>query len=632
MDLHKNKSEPKLQKIQNARGVLRFLTCGSVDDGKSTLIGRLLYDSKLIFDDKLKSLEAISKKHGTAGDEIDYALLLDGLEAELEQGITIDVAYCYFSSPKRKFIVADTPGHEQYTRNMATGASTSDLAIILVDARKGILEQTIRHTYIAHILGVKHVVIAINKMDLIDYSPVIYHQIVSDYMEIAEKLDFETLLPIPISARYGDNITTSSKKTNWYGGETLLNYLENLDISTSNIDKPFRMPVQWVNRPDLDFRGLAGTIVSGKITKGDSVLLAKSGKTTSVKEIKTFDGELDNASSGKAVTLILNEELDSSRGDVICSPDSPMIITTRISAHILWMQEDSLLPGRIYVMKIYGNMVRAKVLGIEHRVSVNNLEKKPTKSLKLNQIGLCNIELSEPLPFDLYEEYKDTGAFILIDRFTNQTAGAGMIVDRLRLAEDGRPKRLNVSKSVRAAKKEQKPFMLWFTGPIGVGKTTVASLIEEKITLSGYHAYVLDADYIRKGLCSDLRFREADRIENIRRIAETGKILVDSGLIAICSLISPYSRDRAMARELMEEDEFIEIFLDAPPEVCRKRDKKALYERAKAGEIRNIIGYDRTYEKPDSPDLQIDTTKMDANETANYIIDFLKSKNLLTKG
>jgi bifunctional enzyme CysN/CysC len=605
-------------------GVLRFLTCGSVDDGKSTLIGRLLFDSKLLFEDQINVLERDSRKHGTAGDEIDFALLLDGLEAEREQGITIDVAYRFFATEKRKFVVADTPGHEQYTRNMATGASTADVAVMMIDARKGVLVQTLRHTYIARMMGIRHIVLAVNKMDLVEHGRTRFHEIVADYMKNAEELGFETITPIPMSARYGDNVTRHSESMTWYKGPTLIEHLEDLDVTTDIESEPFRMPVQWVNRPNLNFRGYSGTIVSGKVKPGDAIVVSQSGLAANVERIVTADGDLDVAQAGDAVTLVLNHEIDISRGDVLAAAEERPEVSDQFAAEILWMAEDDLLPGRSYLLKIGTASTPATISALKHKVDINTYEKKPSRKLEMNGIGMCNVSTARPIAFDPYHTIRDMGAFILIDRFTNQTVGAGMISFGLRRASNIHHHAMDVTKADRAQLKAQKPAILWFTGLSGAGKSTVANIVERKLATAGHHTYSLDGDNVRHGLNRDLGFTDEDRVENIRRIGEVGKLFVEAGLLVTCSFISPFRSERRMVRELVEEGEFIEVFVDTPLEVCMERDPKGLYKKAKAGEIKNFTGFDSPYEEPEAPEIRVDTTSISAEEAADQVIAKLK--------
>ncbi len=611
------------------RGVLRFLTCGSVDDGKSTLIGRLLFDSKLLFEDQINVLEKDSRKHGTAGDEIDFALLLDGLEAEREQGITIDVAYRFFATEKRKFVVADTPGHEQYTRNMATGASTADVAVMMIDARKGVLVQTLRHTYIARMMGIRHIVLAVNKMDLVDHARGRFHEIVADYLKSADDLGFETITPIPMSARYGDNVTHRSESMSWHQGPTLLEHLETLDIDSDVQNEPFRMPVQWVNRPNLNFRGYSGTVVSGTVQPGDAIAVAQSGLTATVERIVTADGDLDRAVAGEAVTLVLDREIDISRGDVIAAAEARPEVTDQFAAEVLWMSGDDLLPGRSYLLKIGTATTPATVSSLKYRVDINTYEKKPSRKLEMNGIGQCNLSTARPIAFDPYHKIRDMGAFILIDRFTNQTVGAGMIEFGLRRASNIHHHAMDVTKSDRAQIKGQKPAILWFTGLSGAGKSTVANIVERKLAAAGHHTYSLDGDNVRHGLNRDLGFTDEDRVENIRRIGEVGKLFVDAGLLVTCSFISPFRSERRMVRELVEGDEFVEVFIDTPLEVCMQRDPKGLYKKAQAGEIKNFTGFDSPYEAPENPEIRVDTSQISAEEAADQVIAKLREMGRL---
>jgi bifunctional enzyme CysN/CysC len=611
---------------QENKSLLRFLTCGSVDDGKSTLIGRLLYDSKLLFEDHLAALERDSKKHGTTGGDIDFALLVDGLEAEREQGITIDVAYRFFATDKRKFIVADTPGHEQYTRNMATGASNSELAVILIDARKGVLTQTRRHAYIASLLGIRHVVLAVNKIDLMDFSQKVFDDIVLDFSRFAEKLGFVSLMPIPISARFGDNVIGLSANTPWYKGPSLLSHLETVDVDTALSSKPFRMPVQWVNRPNLDFRGFSGTIVGGRIKAGDPIAVAKSGRTSTVARIVTMDGDKKEAVAGEAVTITLADEVDISRGDVLVASQARPDVSDQFAAHVLWMADEELLPGRQYLMKLATSTVAAQVTTLKHKIDVNSLDHLAGRTLQLNEVGYCNVSLAQPIAFDPYQDNRDMGGFILIDRFTNATVGAGMIDFGLRRATNVHWQALDIDKQVRATMKGQKPAVLWFTGLSGSGKSTIANLVERSLAAEGRHTYLLDGDNVRHGLNRDLGFTDADRVENIRRVGEAAKLFVDAGLIVLVSFISPFRSERRMARELLQPGEFIEVFVDTPIEVCMQRDPKGLYVKAKAGEIKNFTGIDSPYEAPEAPELTIKTVEADAVAHAEAIVAFLKEK------
>jgi bifunctional enzyme CysN/CysC len=614
---------------QEKKSLLRFLTCGSVDDGKSTLIGRLLYDSKLLFEDHLAALKKDSRKHGTTGADIDFALLVDGLEAEREQGITIDVAYRFFATDKRKFIVADTPGHEQYTRNMATGASNSELAIILIDARKGVLVQTRRHAYIASLLGIRHVVLAVNKIDLVDFSQEIFDSIVADFTQFAEKLNFQTMVPIPISARFGDNVIDNSPKMPWYKGKPLLTHLETVDVESGLTEKPFRFPVQWVNRPNLDFRGFSGTIASGRIKPGESIVVGKSGRQSKVTRIVTADGDLDEAFPGEAVTITLADEIDISRGDLLAPPSHRPEVSDQFAAHVLWMAEDDMLPGRQYLLKIGTTTVPASVTEVKHKVDVNTLDHSATKTLALNEVGYCNLSSAQPIAFDPYAENRDTGGFILIDRFTNGTVAAGMIDFGLRRATNVHWQALDVNKNSRAELKRQKPAVLWFTGLSGSGKSTIANIVEHTLFAHGHHTYMLDGDNVRHGLNRDLGFTDADRVENIRRVAETAKLFVDAGLIVLVSFISPFRSERRMAREMLQPGEFLEVFVDTPIELCMQRDPKGLYEKAKAGEIKNFTGIDSPYEAPETAEIVLETANASAEELAGLVVAQLQSKGLI---
>ncbi|HZS63458.1 MAG TPA: sulfate adenylyltransferase subunit CysN [Xanthobacteraceae bacterium] len=609
--------------------LLRFITCGSVDDGKSTLIGRLLHDSKQIFEDQLSALAKDSAKHGTTGDDIDFALLVDGLEAEREQGITIDVAYRFFATPRRSFIVADTPGHEQYTRNMATGASNARLAVILIDARKGVLVQTKRHSFICSLLGVRHVIVAVNKIDLVNYQQETFERIAADYMAFASQLGFTSIAPIPISARFGDNVVAPSKNMPWYRGKTLLDYLETVDVRSDDLDKPFRFQVQWVNRPNLDFRGYAGTVASGRISKGDAIVVAASGRQTQVSDIVTYDGSLETAEAGAAVTLTLADEIDITRGDVLAAPTARPEVSDQFAAHLIWMNEEPLVPGRSYLLRIGTKTVPATITTIKHKIDVNTREHLATTTLGLNDIGFCNLSTSVPIAFDPYEDNRKTGAFIVIDRFKNQTVAAGMITFGLRRGTNIHWQPLLIGKTERAALKQQKPAVLWFTGLSGSGKSTIANLVEQALNQTGHHTMLLDGDNVRHGLNRDLGFTEVDRVENIRRIGEVAKLMTDAGLIVLCSFISPYRADRQMVRGLSDAAEFIEIFVDTPLEDCIARDPKGLYAKAKAGNLKNFTGVDAPYETPENPELHLRTIGHTPTQLAVEVLDLLLARGMI---
>jgi len=614
---------------QENKSFLRFITCGSVDDGKSTLIGRLLYDSKLIYEDQLASIEKDSKKSGTQGDKIDLALLVDGLAAEREQGITIDVAYRFFSTDKRKFIVADTPGHVQYTRNMATGASTADVAVLLIDARYGVQEQTRRHAYIVSLLGVKHVVVAINKMDLNNFDQGVYNDIEVDFREFAKDLGFSDITCIPMSALDGDNVTTKSDKSGWYKGPSLLEYLEVVDVDAKALDAPFRLPVQWVNRPNLDFRGFSGTIASGTIEVGDEIIVIPSGKRSKVKEIVTFNGNRDIAREDMAVTLTLTDEIDISRGDIICKTDNPSEQADQFQAHVLWMSEKEMFPGRQYLLKTGNKTVPASVSNLKYGVDINDFSEVAAKTLTLNEVGVTTLSLSAPIAFDPYSENRNTGNFILIDRQSNETVGVGMLDYALRRARNVVWQDLDVNKNVRSEQKNQKPALLWFTGLSGSGKSTIANLVEKRLLDLGRHTYTLDGDNVRHGLNRDLNFSKADRVENIRRIGEVAKLMVDAGLITMASFISPYRAERQMARDLLEDREFVEIFVNTPLEVAEKRDVKGLYAKARRGEIKNFTGIDSEYQAPENPEIEVNTVEMSADAAAEMIVKYLQGNGFL---
>jgi bifunctional enzyme CysN/CysC len=617
---------------QAAQGLLRFMTCGSVDDGKSTLIGRLLWDSKLVSDDQLATLESESKRVGTQHGEIDYALLVDGLQAEREQGITIDVAYRFFATDKRKFIVADAPGHEQYTRNMATGASTADLAVIMIDARKGVLTQTMRHSYILSLIGIKSIILAINKMDLVDYSEVHFDTIKTRYAAFSGPLGFDEVVAIPLSALKGDNVLHRSVNTTWYQGPTIMSHLETVTINQDSTLKPFRMPVQWVNRPHLDFRGFSGTIVSGAVRPGDPVIVPSSGQTSKVERIVTFDGDVDYAVAGQAVTLTLQDEIDVSRGEVLSDPRTRPTTADQFEAKLIWMHEEPLLPGRHYVIKMGFQTSAAQVSALKYKVNVNTLEHLATKTLELNDVGVCNLSLDHPLTFDPYLENRHTGSFILIDRFTNATIAAGMIDFALRRADNIHWQSVDIHKATRAQLKGQKPFVLWFTGLSGAGKSSIANLVEKKLHSLGRHTYLLDGDNVRHGLNRDLGFTDADRVENIRRVSETAKLMIDAGLIVLASFISPFRSEREMARLMVEDGEFLEVFIDTPLEECERRDAKGLYKKARAGEIKNFTGIDSPYERPENAEMIINGAKETVEQAAIKIVHELERKRLLLPG
>ena len=616
-------------KSQEEKDLLRFITCGSVDDGKSTLIGRLLFDSKLIFEDQLAAVTADSKKVGTQGGEIDLALLVDGLQAEREQGITIDVAYRFFSTDKRKFIVADTPGHEQYTRNMATGASTAELAVILIDARKGVLTQTRRHSFIVSLLGLRHVVLAVNKMDLVGWDQGIFDAIVADYREFAKDLGFGEISCIPVSALTGANVFDRPPELGWYKGPTLMDVLETTDVSSDAAGGPFRMPVQWVNRRNLDFRSIAGTIVSGTVRPGDAIVVCPSEKPSTVERIVTYDGDLDLAIAGQSVTLTLADEVDVSRGDIIAASDARPGHTDQFACHLLWMHEEALLPERQYLLKIGARTVTAQVTDLRYKVNVNTMEHIAAKTLELNEVAHCNIALDQPIAFDPYREVRETGAFILIDRYTNATVGVGMIDFALRRATNLTWHELEVDKNVRAAQKNQKPCILWFTGLSGSGKSTAANAVEKKLLAMGRHSYILDGDNVRHGLNKDLGFTDADRVENIRRVAEVSRLFVDSGLIVLVSFISPFRDERRMARDMVDDGEFIEVFVDTPLELCEQRDPKGLYKKARAGQIKNFTGIDSEYEAPEDPEVVLKTADHAVEELADQVIAYLRDGGYL---
>ncbi|HEY5754866.1 MAG TPA: sulfate adenylyltransferase subunit CysN, partial [Steroidobacter sp.] len=616
-------------KSHEHKSLLRFITCGSVDDGKSTLIGRLLYESKMIFEDQLSTLEADSKKVGTQGGELDFALLVDGLAAEREQGITIDVAYRFFSTDRRKFIVADTPGHEQYTRNMVTGASTADVAVILIDARRGVLTQTRRHSYIVSLIGIKHVVLAINKMDLVGYSQQTFDKIVGEYREFAAQIGLTNIVPVPLSALRGDNMLERSASTPWYQGPTLMEYLESVEIEDDLQQRPFRLPVQWVNRPNQDFRGFAGTIASGVIRKGDSIRALPSGRTSKVARIVTQDGDLEQAVAGQSITLTLTDEVDISRGDVIAAAASPPTVADQFQATIIWMHEEAMLPGRPYLIKLGSRTVTGSITTPKYKVNVNTMEHLAAKQLELNEIGICNLSLDRAVAFDPYTDNRETGGFILIDKISNDTVGAGLLSFALRRAENIHWQALDVNKHARSALKGQRACILWFTGLSGAGKSTVANLVEKRLHSLGRHTYTLDGDNVRHGLNKDLGFTDADRVENIRRVAEVSKLMVDAGLIVLVSFISPFRSERRLARELMQPGEFFEVFVDTPLEEAEKRDPKGLYKKARRGELQNFTGIGSPYEPPEHPEIHLRTALVSPEDAAEQIMKQLRDAGML---
>jgi len=607
---------------------LRILTCGSVDDGKSTLIGRLLYEQGLIFDDHMAALQSDSRKHGTTGEEIDFALLLDGLEAEREQGITIDVAYRYFATPRRHFIVADAPGHEQYTRNMATGASNSDLAVILIDASKGLMPQTRRHAIVASLLGIRYAVLAINKMDLVDFRQDIFDEIATAFSAFAGGLGFRDIRPIPLAARFGDNVLSRSARTPWYDGPSLLAYLESVGIADERASRPFRMPVQWVNRPNADFRGFAGTVAAGAVAPGDPVVVVPSGQASRIRTVLGPQGEVSGAAAGTAVTVTLSDEIDIARGDMLVSPERRPQVADQFAAHLVWMSQEPLLPGRSYLMKINHVTLSASVTELKHRVDVETLDKLAAKTLAMNEIGVANLSLARPVPFDAYADNRTTGAFILIDRYSNETVAAGMVDFALRRATNIHFQPITVTKAERQRLMTHKPAVLWFTGLSGAGKSTIANLVEAGLHARGVHTILLDGDNVRHGLNRDLGFTAGERVENIRRIGEVAKLMTEAGLVVLCSFISPFRAERQMVRELMAGEEFIEVFVDADIDACIARDPKGLYRRALAGEIKNFTGVDQPYERPESAELVLDTTRESAATLADQVVDELIRRRL----
>lgn len=608
---------------QTNKSLLRFLTCGSVDDGKSTLIGRLLYDSQLILDDQLAALQKESHNRTTGDEGIDFSLLVDGLTAEREQGITIDVAYRFFTTNKRKFIVADTPGHEQYTRNMATGASNADVAIVLIDARKGLLTQTRRHSFILSLIGVKHVVAVVNKIDLVDYDKETFDRIDAEYREFAGQLGFKSLVTIPISALKGDNIVHKSEEMDWYRGPQLVPYLEEIDVTEDKTDKPFRFPVQWVNRASLDFRGFSGTVAGGSIKPGDEVLVAASRKPAKISRIVTMDGDLDEAIAGQAVTLVLDREIDISRGDVLSAPGAVPEYSNQFQAKLVWMNEERAMSGRSYLIKVGTQLVPATITNIKYKTNVNNLEQSATKCLDLNEVGTVTIATDKPIAFDPYAENGATGGFILIDRLSNATLAAGTVEFGLRRAQNLTYQDFDVNRKTRSEMKGQTPKIVWFTGLSGSGKSTVANLLEKRIAAEGKHTYILDGDNVRHGLNKDLGFTDEDRVENIRRIAEVAKLMADAGLIVLVSFISPFKNERKLAREVAGDIEFIEAYVNTPLEVCAERDPKGLYARAKKGEIKNFTGIDSPFEAPENADITLNAAERDPADLANELYDLM---------
>jgi len=620
--------EEYLERHQH-KGLLRFITCGSVDDGKSSLIGRLLYESKMIFEDQFAALREDSKKVGTRGGEIDFALLVDGLAAEREQGITIDVAYRFFTTEKRKFIVADTPGHEQYTRNMVTGASTADLAVILIDARKGVLTQTRRHSYLAALLGIRHIVLAVNKMDLAGYSQDVFERIERDYREFARQIKLDAITCIPVSAVAGDNVTTRSARMPWYLGPPLLSYLETVAVPDAGEGAAFRMPVQWVNRPNAEFRGFAGLIAAGVVRRGDAVRVLPSGRTSTVARVFTGEGEEPQAVAGQSVTLTLADEIDVSRGDVLAAAHDPPAVGNQFEATIIWMHDEPLLQGRAYLLKLGTKTVTATVAPIKYRVNVNTLEHLAAKKLDLNDIGIVGLELSSAIAFAPYKESRVLGGFILIDRMTNNTVGAGLLHFALRRSENVHWQALDVNKKARAELSHQKPCILWFTGLSGAGKSTIANLVEKQLHADGRHTYLLDGDNVRHGLNKDLGFTDQDRVENIRRVAEVSRLMVDAGLIVIVSFISPFRSERRMARGLVDPGEFIEVFVDTPLRLAEARDAKGLYKKARRGELKNFTGIDSPYEIPEHPEIRLDTTELTPEAAAAQVIERLREAGII---
>ncbi len=616
-----------------AKGLLRFITCGSVDDGKSSLIGRLLFESKALFEDQLAVLADESKRIGTTGGDLDFALLLDGLAAEREQGITIDVAYRFFATERRKFIVADTPGHEQYTRNMVTGASTADAAVILVDARKGVLTQTRRHSYLVSLLGIRHIAVAVNKMDLVGYSAERFGEIQRDFAGFAERIGLADVVFLPISAVNGDNITAVSANTPWFRGPTLIDYLETVEVDDDRMQRaPLRLPVQWVNRPNLDFRGFAGQLASGVLKRGDRIQVNPAGTQSTIRRIVTSDGDLDEAVAGQSVTVTLSEEIDVSRGDVLSHADAPPAASDQFEAAVVWLGDQPLLPGRSYLMKIGAKTATASIMPLKYKINVNTLEHLAAPRLESNEIGVCGLELDRTVAFDAYSENRATGAFILIDRINNNTVGAGMLRFALRRSQNVHWQALDVNKAARAGLHGHSPCVLWFTGLSGAGKSTIANLVEKRLHALGLHTYLLDGDNVRHGLNRDLGFTDADRVENIRRVAEVAKLMVDAGLIVLVSFISPFRNERRMARALVGDGEFLEVYVDTPLAVAEGRDVKGLYKKARDGQLKNFTGIDSPYEAPENPEIRIDTTRVDAPAAAVEILETLGRRGIIAAG
>lgn len=615
---------------QENKSFLRVFTCGSVDDGKSTLIGRLLFDSKLIYEDQMAAIERDSKASGTQGERPDLALLVDGLAAEREQGITIDVAYRFFSTDKRKFIIADTPGHVQYTRNMATGASTADVAILLIDARHGVQEQTRRHAFIASLLGIPQVVVAVNKMDLVDFDQGKFNEIDVAFREFAKNLNFNDIMTIPVSALDGDNVTTKSDVAPWYRGPALLEFLEEVEVDREALTTPFRMPVQWVNRPNLDFRGFSGTIASGTVSKGDEIMAMPSGKRSKVKDIILYKDSLDHARMDQAVTITLEDEIDISRGDFICKTDEPTEVADQFQAHLIWMDDTRLFPGRQYIIRTANTSAAGSITALKHRIDVADFSEAAAKTLELNEIGVVTLSLTKPIPFDPYLKNRTTGAFVVVDRMTNRTVGAGTIDFALRRSKNIVRQDFNIDHTTRAEQKGQKPATIWFTGLSGSGKSTIANLVDQLLFERGHHTYTLDGDNVRHGLNRDLGFTKEDRVENIRRIGEVSRLMNNAGLITMCSFISPYRSERQMVRSKAGDEVFIEVFVDTPLSVAEERDVKGLYKRARAGEIKNFTGIDSEYQPPENPEIHINTVETSAEDAAAQIVDYLEAKGFLT--